>query len=140
MIRQNGHVPSSSCRHKEGFGRSAWSLMMNEVMQHVTRPTCPSAHMSRGNRCAASGNLSSSMRANYGEHGVEEVFLNSLDSETHAESYELKYYRKVGSTYRNPHFPGLRLCIFAWLNKCDLGYFHETVNLIRSVDGGRKNI
>jgi len=28
-----------------------------------------------------------------------------------------KYYGKVGSTYRNPHFPGVRLCIFAWLNR-----------------------
>ena len=29
--------------------------------------------MSRGDRVAVSGNLSTSMRDNYGEHGVEEV-------------------------------------------------------------------
>ncbi|KAF7768115.1 hypothetical protein Agabi119p4_7358 [Agaricus bisporus var. burnettii] len=39
------------------------------------------------------------MRDNYGEHGVEQ------------------YYKKVGSTYRNPHYPGIRLCIFVWLSK-----------------------
>jgi len=38
------------------------------------------------------------MRDNYSEHGVDE------------------YYRKVGATYRNPHFPGIRQCIFIWLN------------------------
>ncbi|KAJ3516599.1 hypothetical protein NLJ89_g1028 [Agrocybe chaxingu] len=53
--------------------------------------------MSRGDRIFVSGNLSSSMRENY-EHGVAE------------------YYVKVGNTYRNPHFPGIRLCLFAWLN------------------------
>jgi hypothetical protein len=96
--------------------------------------------MSRGDRCAASGNLSSSMRANYGQHGVKEVFLNPFDSEIHTESFQLKYYRKVGSTYRNPHFPGLRLCIFTWLNKCNLGYFYEMVTLTWTVGGGRRNI
>ncbi|KAF9463016.1 hypothetical protein BDZ94DRAFT_1164780 [Collybia nuda] len=55
--------------------------------------------MSRGDRAAASGNLSTSMRDNYREFGVSE------------------YYKKVGSTYRNPHFPGVRLCLFTWLNK-----------------------
>ncbi|KAF5361019.1 hypothetical protein D9756_004830 [Leucocoprinus leucothites] len=55
--------------------------------------------MSRGDRAAVTGILSTSMRDNYGEHGVAE------------------YYRKVGSTYRNPHYPGIRLCIFAWLHK-----------------------
>ncbi|KAF8909009.1 hypothetical protein CPB84DRAFT_1744093 [Gymnopilus junonius] len=54
--------------------------------------------MSRGDRVAVNGNLSMSMRDNYGEHGVEE------------------YYKKVGSTYRNPHYPGIRLCLFSWLN------------------------
>jgi len=54
--------------------------------------------MSRGDRAVVSGNISSSMRANY-ELGVEQ------------------YYRKVGSTYRNPHFPGVQLCVFAWLNR-----------------------
>ncbi|KAF9561345.1 hypothetical protein CPC08DRAFT_635571 [Agrocybe pediades] len=55
--------------------------------------------MSRGDRVAATGILSTSMRDNYGEHGVEE------------------YYRKVGSTYRNPHYPGIRLSLVSWLNK-----------------------
>ncbi|KAF9046476.1 hypothetical protein BJ165DRAFT_1527565 [Panaeolus papilionaceus] len=55
--------------------------------------------MSRGNRVAVSGIISTSMRDNYGEYGVEE------------------YYKKVGSTYRNPHYPGIRLCLFAWLNR-----------------------
>ncbi|KXN88143.1 hypothetical protein AN958_07602 [Leucoagaricus sp. SymC.cos] len=52
--------------------------------------------MSRGDRAAATGILSTSMRDNYGECG---------------------YYKKVGSTYRNPHYPGIQLCIFAWLCK-----------------------
>ncbi|PPR07119.1 hypothetical protein CVT24_010955 [Panaeolus cyanescens] len=56
--------------------------------------------MSRGDRVAVSGILSTSMRDNYGEYGVEE-----------------QYYKKVGSTYRNPHYPGIRLCLFSWLNK-----------------------
>lgn len=54
--------------------------------------------MSRGNRESASGNLKGSMRDNYSEYGVEE------------------YYRKVGATYRNPHFPGVRSCLFLWFN------------------------
>ncbi|KAG5728614.1 hypothetical protein E4T56_gene1979 [Termitomyces sp. T112] len=54
--------------------------------------------MSRGDRVAVSGNFSHSMRENY-QQGVSE------------------YYTKVGSTYRNPHFPGIRRCIFQWLNK-----------------------
>lgn len=55
--------------------------------------------MSRGDRVAAHGNLSTSMRKNYGELGVSE------------------YYKKVGSSYRNPHYPGIRLCLFLWLNR-----------------------
>jgi len=55
--------------------------------------------MSRGNRDAVSGNIKLSMRDNYAEHGVDD------------------YYKKVGATYRNPHFPGVRACIFLWLNK-----------------------
>ncbi|KDR82643.1 hypothetical protein GALMADRAFT_56955 [Galerina marginata CBS 339.88] len=55
--------------------------------------------MSRGDRIAVNGNLSTSMRNNYGEDGVAE------------------YYLKVGSTYRNPHYPGIRLCLFSWLNR-----------------------
>ncbi|KAF8630905.1 hypothetical protein AX17_005263 [Amanita inopinata Kibby_2008] len=39
------------------------------------------------------------MRNNYEEHGVNE------------------YYRRVGASYRNPHFPGVRLCMFSWLNR-----------------------
>jgi len=54
--------------------------------------------MSRGDRVVVSGNISGSMRVNY-EVGVEE------------------YYRKVATTYRNPHFPGVRHCIFSWLNR-----------------------
>jgi len=54
---------------------------------------------SRGNRVIAPGNLSSSMRDNYHKLGVSE------------------YYKKIGSTYRNPHFPGIRLCLFSWLNR-----------------------
>lgn len=52
--------------------------------------------MSRGNRVASSGNISTSMRDNYNQHGVG------------------KYYKKVGATYRNPHYPGVRQCLFAW--------------------------
>ncbi|CAL1713374.1 unnamed protein product [Somion occarium] len=55
--------------------------------------------MSRGNKDAASGILNNSMRSNYSEYGVDE------------------YYKKVGATYRNPHFPGVRQCLFQWLNK-----------------------
>ncbi|KAF8967080.1 hypothetical protein BDZ97DRAFT_564572 [Flammula alnicola] len=55
--------------------------------------------MSRGDRVAVNGNLSTSMRQNYGEHGVAE------------------YYKKVGSSYRNPHYPGIRLCLFSWFNR-----------------------
>ncbi|KAF8742269.1 hypothetical protein AX14_005446 [Amanita brunnescens Koide BX004] len=55
--------------------------------------------MSRGDRAVASGNLSLSMRNNYDELGVDE------------------YYKKVGATYRNPHYPGVRLCMFSWLSK-----------------------
>ncbi|CAE6542515.1 unnamed protein product [Rhizoctonia solani] len=40
-----------------------------------------------------SGNLSRSMRENYDTHGVDE------------------YYKMVGSSYRNPHFPGIKQCI-----------------------------
>ncbi|KAH8104502.1 hypothetical protein BXZ70DRAFT_590715 [Cristinia sonorae] len=54
--------------------------------------------MSRGNREAVSGNIKLSMRDNYAEHGVDQ------------------YYQKVGATYRNPHFPGVRACMFLWLN------------------------
>ncbi|GLB38300.1 putative fungal protein [Lyophyllum shimeji] len=54
--------------------------------------------MSRGDRVVASGNLSHSMRENY-QQGVSE------------------YYGKVGSVYRNPHFPGIRRCMFQWLNR-----------------------
>ncbi|KIJ55122.1 hypothetical protein M422DRAFT_41190 [Sphaerobolus stellatus SS14] len=44
------------------------------------------------------GNLSNSMRENYNVHGVE------------------KYYQQVASSYRNPHFSGIRLCLFTWFN------------------------
>ncbi|KAI0356423.1 hypothetical protein OH77DRAFT_1423356 [Trametes cingulata] len=55
--------------------------------------------MSRGNREAATGILKGSMRDNYTEHGVDE------------------YYKKVGASYRNPHFPGVKNCLFLWLNR-----------------------
>ncbi|KAI0754897.1 hypothetical protein C8Q80DRAFT_1247769 [Daedaleopsis nitida] len=55
--------------------------------------------MSRGNRDASSSILKSSMRDNYTEHGVAE------------------YYKKVGATYRNPHFPGAKACLYIWLNR-----------------------
>ncbi|KAG9315574.1 hypothetical protein JVU11DRAFT_3210 [Chiua virens] len=41
------------------------------------------------------GNLQHSMRANYTEHGVD----------------------NVGASYRNPHFPGVRACMFTWLGR-----------------------
>ncbi|KAG8740516.1 hypothetical protein FRC12_015980 [Ceratobasidium sp. 428] len=46
-----------------------------------------------------SGNLSRSMRENYGTHGVDE------------------YYKIVGSSYRNPHFPGIKQSINILMNK-----------------------
>ncbi|KAF8685540.1 hypothetical protein RHS04_00629 [Rhizoctonia solani] len=46
-----------------------------------------------------SGNLSKSMRENYDTHGVDE------------------YYKIVGSSYRNPHFPGIKLCMNIFMNK-----------------------
>ncbi|KAF9267578.1 hypothetical protein L218DRAFT_855519 [Marasmius fiardii PR-910] len=52
--------------------------------------------MSRGDRVSSAGILNHSMRDNYNEHG---------------------YYKRVGSTYRNPHFPGIRFCLYSWLNK-----------------------
>ncbi|KAI0826867.1 hypothetical protein BC628DRAFT_1319253 [Trametes gibbosa] len=55
--------------------------------------------MSRGDREPATGILRGSMRDNYTEHGVDE------------------YYKKVGATYRNPHFPGVKNCLFLWLNR-----------------------
>ncbi|CAE6441388.1 unnamed protein product [Rhizoctonia solani] len=45
-----------------------------------------------------SGNLSKSMRENYDTHGVDE------------------YYKIVGSSYRNPHFPGIKLCMNIFMN------------------------
>ncbi|CAE6458185.1 unnamed protein product [Rhizoctonia solani] len=45
-----------------------------------------------------SGNLSRSMRENYDTHGVDE------------------YYKIVGSSYRNPHFPGIKQCINILMN------------------------
>lgn len=55
--------------------------------------------MSRGHRDATFGILKASMRDNYTEHGVDE------------------YYKKVGATYRNPHFPGVKSCLYLWLNR-----------------------
>ncbi|KAI0699141.1 hypothetical protein BC835DRAFT_600194 [Cytidiella melzeri] len=55
--------------------------------------------MSRAHREGTPGILKHSMRDNYSEHGVDE------------------YYKKVGRTYRNPHFPGVRNGLFVWLNQ-----------------------
>ncbi|KAF8558371.1 hypothetical protein OG21DRAFT_1586242 [Imleria badia] len=49
----------------------------------------------RSHRVRTTGNLQQSMRANYGEHGVD----------------------NVGASYRNPHFPGVRACMFTWLER-----------------------
>ncbi|KEP54028.1 methyltransferase domain protein [Rhizoctonia solani 123E] len=46
-----------------------------------------------------SGNLSRSMRENYDTHGIDE------------------YYKIVGSSYRNPHFPGIKQCINVFMTK-----------------------
>ncbi|KAI9568387.1 hypothetical protein HD554DRAFT_2099826 [Boletus coccyginus] len=53
----------------------------------------------RSHRVNATGNLQQSMRANYGKHGVEH------------------YYKQVGASYRNPHFPGVRACMFTWMER-----------------------
>ncbi|KAI5454660.1 hypothetical protein NCC49_003551 [Naganishia albida] len=45
------------------------------------------------------GNINHSMRVNYSQFGVDE------------------YYRKVGSSYRNPFFPGIRKVIFTLMDK-----------------------
>ncbi|TEB22747.1 hypothetical protein FA13DRAFT_1740667 [Coprinellus micaceus] len=56
--------------------------------------------MSRGERVTVAPNIiSASMRQNYNEYGVDE------------------YYKKVGATYRNPHYPGIRSCMYTWLNR-----------------------
>ncbi|KAF9236521.1 hypothetical protein BU15DRAFT_89137 [Melanogaster broomeanus] len=55
----------------------------------------------RSHRIGTTGNRKLSMRANYGEHGVD----------------------NVGATYRNPHFPGVRACMFTWLERW---WAHET--------------
>ncbi|KAH7885102.1 hypothetical protein F5I97DRAFT_1811310 [Phlebopus sp. FC_14] len=57
------------------------------------------SNSNRSHRVGTTGNLQHSMRANYGEHGVD------------------NYYKKVGATYRNPHFPGVRACMFTWLDR-----------------------
>jgi hypothetical protein len=73
--------------------------------------------MSRGDRAIAPGNLSSSMRENYGELGVSEVSTAEQLFYEQQLLILLKYYKRTGSTYRNPHFPGIRLCMFLWLNR-----------------------
>ena len=35
---------------------------------------------------------------------------------THA-SPPTQYYKRVGATYRNPHFPGVKSCLFLWMNR-----------------------
>jgi hypothetical protein len=42
--------------------------------------------------------LSNSMRQNYNTHGVDD------------------YYKIVGKTYRNPHFPGIQQTLWVWMN------------------------
>ena len=29
----------------------------------------------------------------------------------------VQYYKKVGATYRNPHFPGVKSCLFLWMTR-----------------------
>jgi hypothetical protein len=57
------------------------------------------------------------MRDNYGEYGVEEVTNIYLFVHADPTNLSTQYYKRVGSTYRNPHYPGIRQCIFAWLHK-----------------------
>jgi hypothetical protein len=61
---------------------------------------------------SAIGNLSLNMSSNYNEHGVDEVCSLPADSELTA-----KYYKKVASSYRNPHFPGVKKVIFELMNR-----------------------
>ena len=79
------------------------------------------ASMSRGDRAVASGNLSLSMRNNYDELGVDEV-KSIRNCDLHSKLNLTKYYKKVGATYRNPHYPGVRLCMFSWLSKCVMSW------------------
>lgn len=72
--------------------------------------------MSRGNRETTVGNLKGSMRENYSEHGVEEAGRSSV-LPPYPINTTVQYYRKVGATYRNPHYPGIRSCLFLWLNR-----------------------
>jgi hypothetical protein len=88
------------------------NLITQDLIQKMSR--------SRGDRAIAPGNLSSSMRENYGELGVSEVSTGIMHHHASCHSFcLLQYYKKIGSTYRNPHFPGIRLCIFSWLNRFD---------------------
>ena len=73
--------------------------------------------MSRGSRDPTKGILKSSMRENYSEHGVDEVSPITVDRSVRWRLMRTKYYRKVGGTYRNPHFPGVRSVLFQWFNR-----------------------
>ncbi|KAF9485874.1 hypothetical protein BDN70DRAFT_823189 [Pholiota conissans] len=77
---------------------SSFSLEL-EILRTIIHFLFSISVMSRGDRVTVSGNLSTSMRDNYGEHGVVE------------------YYKKVGSSYRNPHYPGIRSSLFTWFNR-----------------------
>ena len=55
------------------------------------------------------------MRDNYSEHGVEEVRKHDFSL---LRIFEIvQYYKKVGRTYRNPHFPGIRTVLWLWFNR-----------------------
>lgn len=96
--------------------------------------------MSRGERSFVNGNISNSMRKNY-QQGVADV-----SSKTYIRAFSLnrsrgQYYTKVKSTYRNPHFPGIRLCLFSWLNRClnSIFVFPTCLSGTNVVDGGKKS-
>lgn len=62
-----------------------------------------------------SGNLSHSMRDNYETHGVENVTFFYLRTR-YPTDYATKYYTIVSSSYRNPHYEGVKHVLFDWMN------------------------
>lgn len=52
---------------------------------------------------------------------------------TYLQLISSQYYRKVGATYRNPHFPGVRNVLFHWFNRYVSSFFFEMQSLIRKV-------
>ena len=88
------------------------------IRQHPSYLCSSFAAMSRGNKAPIVGILSSSMRDNYHEFGVEEVRgIIPLTLRRLIVLLLEQYYKKVGATYRNPHFPGIRSCLFSWFNR-----------------------